>query len=67
MFHGCSSLVFLNIMNFDTSKVTNMSGMFCGCRSLNDLCFPNYNFVTKNALDISFMFYNCRSLKNIIF
>ncbi len=31
MFYNCSSLTNLDLRNFDTSKVTNMSNMFYGC------------------------------------
>ena len=31
MFVGCESLTSLDVSNFDTSKVTNMSYMFCDC------------------------------------
>ena len=30
MFHSCNSLTSLDVSNFDTSKVTDMSGMFSG-------------------------------------
>ena len=35
MFYGCSSLKELNLNNFNTNNVTNMSFMFSGC--LNEL------------------------------
>ena len=31
---GCSSLIFLNLSNFNTNKVINMNNMFDGCSSL---------------------------------
>ena len=31
MFVGCSSLKELNLNNFNTNNVTDMSGMFSGC------------------------------------
>ena len=31
MFSGCSSLKKLNLNNFNTNNVINMSGMFSGC------------------------------------
>ena len=31
MFYGCSSLKELNLNNFNTNNVTDMSGMFSGC------------------------------------
>ena len=32
MFYGCSGLTALNVSSFDTANVTDMSGMFQGCR-----------------------------------
>ena len=34
MFCGCSSLNSINLSSFNTSNVTNMSGMFFNCSSL---------------------------------
>ena len=31
MFYGCSSLKELNLINFNTNNVTDMSWMFSGC------------------------------------
>ena len=35
MFCDCKSLTTLNLSNFNTQNVTNMSDMFGGCNSLN--------------------------------
>ena len=37
MFYWCSSLKELNLNNFNTNNVTNMSGMFNWCSSLKEL------------------------------
>ena len=34
MFRDCNSLTNLNLSNFNTQNVTNMSNMFDGCNSL---------------------------------
>ena len=54
MFQKCGWLT--NMPNFDTSNVTNMSGMFseCGDKGLN---IPNFN--TINVTDMSGMFFHC--------
>ena len=67
-----SKYTFLNLSNFDTSKVIDMSSMFSSCSSLKDLSLDNFdtkaffslsiNFDTRNVLDISNMFQNCESL-----
>ena len=43
MFFECSSLNELNICNFNTSNVTDMSEMFRDCNSLN-----KNNLITKD-------------------
>jgi len=46
--------------NFDTSKVTNMSGMFSGCCNLKELDLSNFD--TSNVTDMSYMFSECNTL-----
>jgi surface protein len=60
MLEGCYNLESLDVSNFDTSKVTNMKGMFYNCSSLwtLDLSF----FDTSNVTDMSNMFEECCSL-----
>ena len=43
MFYNCSSLRELNISNFNTNNVINISGMFFNCSSLNELNVSNFN------------------------
>ena len=47
----------------NTSKVTNMSGMFAMCRSLTTLDLSSFN--TENVTDMSGMFGRCRSLTTL--
>ena len=51
MFTGCSSLEELNLNNFNTINVTNMSYMFNGCYSLKEMNLNNFN--TNNVNDMS--------------
>ena len=51
----CSSLKHLNLSNFNTDNVTDISYMFFGCSSLTELNLSNFN--TDNVTDISFMFF----------
>ena len=37
MFYGCSSLTNINLSNFNTNNVTNMSCMFYRCSSLTNI------------------------------
>ena len=63
MFEGFSNCVKIDLSNFNTSNVTNMSYMFSECSSLKKLDLSKFN--TQNVKDISFMFKNCYSLKKL--
>ena len=78
MFQDCCELEFLDLSNFDTSivmdmsymfklcqkyKVTNMWNMFGDCKELEYLDLSN--FETPIVMDMKFMFYNCNKLKEI--
>ena len=43
MFYGCSSLININLSNFNTNNVKYMNGMFSGCKNLN-----KNNIITKD-------------------
>ena len=60
MFDNCKSLTNLNLSNFNTQNVTNMSSMFAGCNSLTNLNLSNFN--TQNVTNMSYMFLGCQSL-----
>ena len=49
--------------NFNTNSVTNMSRMFFGCSSLNNIDLSNFN--TDNVSNMCCMFAGCSSVKNI--
>ena len=53
MFSYCSSLTSLNLNNFDTNNVKDMSGMFSGCSSLTSLNLNNFdaNNITNKIVD----------------
>ena len=56
-------LIILDLNNFDTSKVTNMLGMFKDCRSLTSLDLSNFD--TSKVTNMSYMFYSCSSLTSL--
>ena len=65
MFYNCSSLKELDLSNFNTNNVINMSYMFFDCSSLKELNLSNFN--TNNVINISGMFGGCSDeLKNKI-
>ena len=56
MFQTCSKLKSLNVKNFITDKVTDMSFMFYNCSNLKDIDVSNFN--AKNVTSSKNMFYN---------
>ena len=54
MFFGCSTLISLNLSNFNTNNVTNMEYMFYGCSSLTNLNLSDFN--TNNVTNMNYMF-----------
>ena len=63
MFKDCSALTTLDVSNFDTQNVTDMSRMFKGCRALTTLDLSS--FETQNVTDMSRMFKSCSALTTI--
>jgi len=63
IFYGCKSLQNINLSNFNTQNVNNMSYMFCGCKSVKNINLSNFN--TQNVSNMSYMFSGCNSLSNI--
>ena len=61
MFFDCNNLTKLDLSNFDTSKVTDMSGMFAWCS--NNLTSINLsNFDTSKVIEMNNMFDGCSNL-----
>ena len=54
MFDGCSPIKELNLSNFHTNKVNDMSFMFSFCLSLEELNLSNFN--TNNVTEINGIF-----------
>ena len=63
IFYGCSSLTNLDLSNFDTKDVINMSYMFYMCSNLTKVNLSNIN--TQKVNNMKLMFYNCSSLTNL--
>ena len=58
-----SSLIEINLSNFTTNKVENMSKIFSKCSSLKIITIPNFNIY--NVKNITKMFAKCSSLKEL--
>lgn len=63
MFRNCSSLLELDLSNFNTSKVTNMNAVFNNCKALTSLNLSSFN--TSNVISFRSMFNNCIKLENL--
>jgi len=66
MFYNCTSLNSLNMSKWNTSKVTDINGIFANCKKLDFESFSDIsNWDTSNVIDMSFAFSNCESLKSL--
>ncbi len=65
MFWNCISLKDINVSNFNTQNVWDMSFMFYRCQSVERLDLSNFN--TSNVINMSMMFEGTLSLNNIIY
>ena len=63
-FNGCTNLTSIEgIENLNTSKVTDMSGMFAKCSNLETLDLSHFN--TEKVTTMAQMFYGCTKLHNL--
>ena len=65
MFSDCSGLTSLDLSNFNTAKVTNMSYMFNSCSDLVTI-YASDLFTTESVTNSSGMFSDCTSLVGAI-
>ena len=63
MFNQCLQLTSLDLSNFDTPKVTDMSNMFFYCTGLKTIDISNFN--TQAVKDMKSMFRYCTNLATI--
>ena len=63
MFYKCLRLIKLDLLNFNTKNVENMSFMFYYCNSLRELDLSN--FFTTNVTHMNYMFGGCSSLNHL--
>lgn len=63
-FNGCTNLTSIEgIENLNTSKVTDMSGMFAQCSNLETLDLSHFN--TEKVTTMAQMFYGCTKLHDL--
>ena len=63
MFYSCDSIIKLDLSNFNTKNVNDMSFMFSFCKNLKSLDLTNFN--TENVNNMYHMFYFCKSLTSL--
>ena len=61
MFEGCSALQTLDLSNFNTQNVTDMSWMFSGCKALTTI-YASEKFVTTACDYDNYMFKDCTNI-----
>ena len=64
LFRNCKDIIFLDLSNFDTSDVSNMSGMFDGCSKLKEIKGLNM-IITSKVKTMDGMFNKCKELENL--
>ena len=63
MFSGCQGLVDLDVSNFDTNRVTNMTLMFSSCFELTSLDLSSFD--TNSVTNMKAMFKSSTKLATI--
>ena len=63
MFSCRDNIEEINLSNFNSSQVTDISGMFFGCSRLKSIDFSNFN--TESVKSMEFVFYGCHSLQSL--
>ena len=63
MFTSCKGLTSINLSNFDTSNVTDMSHIFGGCSGLTSLNLSNFD--TSGVTNMCSMFSYCKGLTSL--
>ena len=63
MFEQCSKITEIDLSNFDTSEVTEMSQMFSGCSKLTSINLTKFN--TSKVQQMHSMFMGCSQLTSL--
>jgi surface protein len=61
LFKNYASIISINLSQFDTSDITDMSEMFSGCSNLESIYFGD-SFNTSNVKKMDYMFNGCTQL-----
>ena len=63
MFLNCYKLMTLDLSNFNTQSVTDMTQLFANCYDLAKIKLKNFNM--SKVGNLSYMFYKCNHLKTL--
>ena len=63
MFSSCEALTEIDVSNFNTQNVTDMSHMFDSCMALTEIDVSSFN--TQNVTDMNWMFAFCKALTEL--
>ena len=61
--YSMDNLHVIDTSKMDTSRVTNMNGLFCYCQGLTNLDLSSFN--TRNVTNMSGMFFHCENLQKV--
>ena len=63
IFFWCKNIISIDLSNFKTQNITNMSEMFSDCRNLQNINLSSFN--TENVVNMKSMFCNCEKLNKL--
>ena len=63
MFKDLNQIKEIDLSNFDTTSVQDMSYMFCNCQDLEKINFCNYK--TSAVKDMEKMFFSCKKIESL--
>ena len=63
MFSECKQLTSIDLSNFDSSLITDISYMFYKCSKLKNINLANFN--TSNVTDMDYLFAQCYKLTDV--
>ena len=62
-FNGCGNVTSVNLIRFDTSRLTDTSSMFANCSNLDSVDLSSWG--NSKVTDMNRMFCNCSKLKSV--
>ena len=63
MFKNINIIKSIDLSNFDSSQITDISEMFSNCNNLRAINFKNFNTISVQSME--YLFYNCVALTSL--